>query len=76
MTDSCQYDLDQYTIDFSYRVIDCSSDFNRPGVFLVPETTEEFEESAVNYMDEGRRYIFQYEEGSLKKYNFILTFPS
>ena len=60
---ACMKNLDQYTVEFDYRLVDCSRDFNEPGVFIEPETVEEFADSAINYMDEGWKYFTQYEEG-------------
>ena len=70
---ACVEDLDQYSVVFDYRLVDCTRDFNKPSVFIEPETVEEFADSAINYMDEGRKYYTQYEEGRLKKYNFFQT---
>ena len=60
---NCVQDLDQYTVEFDYRLVDCTRDFNEPSVFIEPETVEDFADSAVNYMDEGRKYYTQYEVG-------------
>ena len=72
----CIKDLEQYNVDITYRLVDCSKDFQRPGVFLEPQPVEEFEDSVVNYMDEGKKYISQFQKDRPKKYKFTLIKPA
>ena len=69
-------DLDKYSIGVTYRLVDCAKDFDSPAVFIEPVPVDEFRESAVNYLDEGRHYFTQYEVNRPKIFSFTLVIPN
>ena len=50
-------ELTAYSINVTYRLVDCSKDFELPSVFIEPVPVDEFQYSVVNYFDEGLHYF-------------------